>query len=173
MSDEKLSSTTSKIELPPFPGEVVLAHEGRKWKVAATVKLAPYELVVVAETGVPPAVNEIIDVDLDDFPELLQNHLQHERRKSERIRFQQQNDANVEKRARMTLRAWTLLFESLRSCCVPRAPLLAEELFELCALEHAGVAGGYFDGPRSWPILLDRIEGDGERTEYDKGWAIP
>ena len=171
MSDEKLS-TTAKIDLPAFPGEVVLAHEGRNWKVAATVKLAPYELVVVAETTVPPAVNEIIDVVLDDFPELPPNHPQHERRKSERIRFQQQNDANVEKRARMTLRSWTLLFESLRSCCVPRAPLLAEELFELCALEHAGVAGGYFDGPRAWQILLQRIEGDGERTEYDKGFYI-
>ena len=88
MSDEKLS-TTSKIELPPFPGEQVLAHEGRNWKVATTVKLAPYELVVVAETGVPPAVNEIIDVYLDDFSELPQSHSQHERRKSERIRFQQ------------------------------------------------------------------------------------
>ena len=101
MSDDKLSPTTAKIELPPFPGEVVLAHEGRNWKVAATVKLAPYKLVVVAETGVPPAVHEIVDVDLNDFPELPHDHPQHERRKSERIRFMQQN---VEKRARTTLR---------------------------------------------------------------------
>ena len=96
MSDDKLSPTTAKIELPPFPGEVVLAHEGRNWKVAATVKLAPYKLVVVAETGVPPAVHEIVDVDLNDFPELPHDHPQHERRKSERIRFMQQNEVNVE-----------------------------------------------------------------------------
>ena len=42
-----------------------MAHEGRNWKIAAIVKLAPHELVVVAETGVPLAANEIIDVDLD------------------------------------------------------------------------------------------------------------
>ena len=80
MSDESKGSATSKIDLPPFPGERVLAHEGRNWRIAAIVKLAPHELVVVAETGVPPAANEIIDVDLDDFPELSNDHPHFERR---------------------------------------------------------------------------------------------
>jgi hypothetical protein len=47
-----------------------LAHEGRNWKITAIFRRAPHELVVVAKTGVPPAANEIIDIDLDDFPEL-------------------------------------------------------------------------------------------------------
>ena len=75
MRDDPKSSTTTKIELPNFPGEVVLAHEGRNWKIAAIVRLAPHELVVVAKTGVPPAVGEIIDVDLDEFPERLRAHV--------------------------------------------------------------------------------------------------
>ena len=72
--DSKGSATSAKIELPNFPGERVLAHEGRNWKIAVIVRLAPHELIVVAETGVPPAANEIIDVDLDYFPELSNDH---------------------------------------------------------------------------------------------------
>ena len=119
MSDD-LKSSTTKIELPDFPGEVVLAHEGRNWRIAAIVKLAPHELVVVAETGVPPAVGEIVDVDLSDFPELPPSHSHYERRKDARTKIIAQNKANVERRARMTLRAWTTLFEALRSCSVPQ-----------------------------------------------------
>ena len=134
MSDDtKSPASTTKIELPNFPGERVLAHEGRNWKIAAIVKLAPYELVVVAETGVPPAANEIIDVDLDDFPELPIDHPHHERRRDARILQLKQNQQNVERRARITLRAWTTLFEALRSCCVAKAPLLATELYEVCS----------------------------------------
>ena len=102
--DDHRSSTTAKIELPDFPGEQVLAHEGNAWIIAATVRLAPHELIVVAETGVPPAARAIVDTDLSDYPELPSSHPQYERRKSERKRFITQNEANVEQRA---LRAWT------------------------------------------------------------------
>ena len=44
---------------------------------------------------------------------------------------------------------------------------LATKLYEVCALSRAGIVGGWFDGPRAWQILLERIEGDGERSEYD------
>jgi hypothetical protein len=168
MGEDHKSSTASKIELPDFPGEQVLAHEGNAWIIAATVKLAPHELIVVAETGVPPAARAIVDTDLSDYPELPANHPQYERRKSERKKFITQNEANVEQRARVTLRAWTTLFESLRSCCVSKASLLSFELYEVCALDRQGVSGGYFDGPLAWRILLERIEGDGERSEQDK-----
>ena len=113
-----------------------------------TVRLAPHELIVVAETGVPPAARAIVDTDLSDYPELPSNHPQSERRKSERKKFITQNESNVEQRARVTLRAWTTLFESLRSCCVNKAPLLSFELYEICALDRQGISGGYlFDGP--------------------------
>eukprot|EP00966_Prymnesium_polylepis_P037104 861251-Prymnesium_polylepis.1 len=104
-------------------------------------RLAPHELIVVAETAVPPAARAIIDTDLSDYPELPNNHPQYERRKSERKKFITQNEANVEQRARITLRAWTTLFESLRSCCVAKAPLLLFDLYEVCALDNRGVSG--------------------------------
>ena len=136
--------------------------------MAAIVKLAPHELVVVAETGVPPAVKEIIDVNLDEFPELAHDHPHYERRRSERMKFIKENEQNAERRARITLKAWTTLFESLRSCCVLKAKLLADDLYEVCALSVVGIPVGYFDGPRAWNILIDLIEGDDERSEYDK-----
>jgi hypothetical protein len=59
---------------------------------------------------------------------------------------------------------------SQSKACVAKAPLLATELFETCALSRAGIVGGWFDGPRAWQILIERIEGDGERSEYDKNF---
>ena len=54
--------------LPEFPGEEVLSHEGRIWKMAAVTKLAAEDMMAVAETGRPPALAEIVDVDLAEFP---------------------------------------------------------------------------------------------------------
>jgi hypothetical protein len=107
----------------------------------------------------------------DDFPELPNDHRDYERRKSERKTIENQNASNVEQRSQITLRQWTTLFEALRSCCEKKAPLLAQDLFETCALAQFGIVGGYFDGPRAWRILLHRIEGEGgERTEHDKNF---
>ena len=64
MGEDHRSTTATKVALPDFPGEQVLAHEGNAWVIAARVKLAPHELIVVAETGVPPAARAIIDTDL-------------------------------------------------------------------------------------------------------------
>ena len=144
------------------------SHEGNIWKMAAVTALGTAELMVVAQTGIPPALAEIVDVDLADFPELPAAHTQHERRKGERSKIIATNASNHERRTRLTLRAWTTLFEALRSSCVAKAPLLAHDLYELCSLESRGIPGGYFDGPRAWRILLDRINGDGERLETDK-----
>ena len=140
--------------------------------MAAVTKLAAEDMIVVAETGRPPSLAEIVDVDLADFPELPVTHPQHERRKTERKKFLAQNTSNAERRRRLTFRAWTRLFESIRSSCMPKAPLLAFELFDLCALDSRGVTGGYFDGPRAWQIVTRRIEGETERTESDKNFYL-
>ena len=84
--------------LPEFPGEEVLSHEGRIWKMAAITKLAAEDLMAVAETGRPPALAEIVDIDLADFPEHHVSHPQYERRKIERKKFLAQNAANAERR---------------------------------------------------------------------------
>ena len=70
--------------------------------MAAITKLAAEDLMAVAETGRPPALAEIVDVDLADFPVLPVSHPQHERRKTERKKFMAQNTANAERRRRLT-----------------------------------------------------------------------
>ena len=64
MSSDEIRSSSSLIILPDFPGEEVLSHEGRIWKMAAVTKLAAEDMIVVAETGRPPSLAEIVDVDL-------------------------------------------------------------------------------------------------------------
>mmetsp|Transcript_10856 Transcript_10856/g.24987 ORF Transcript_10856/g.24987 Transcript_10856/m.24987 type:complete len:375 (-) Transcript_10856:417-1541(-) len=165
------SSGHARIELSDFPGEEPLTHEGNSWKMDTITRLSPHELVAVAETGILPALSEIIDIDIDTFPELPADHPQHERRRLERIKILTSNMGNEERRRRVTLRAWTTLFESLRSSCVKKAPLLANELYELCALSSRGIPGGYFDGPRAWAILMGRVDGGAvERQESDKAF---
>ena len=116
--------------------------------MATITKLGVADLMVVAETGVPTILSEIVDIDVDDFPDLPVAHSQYERRRTERIKIQATNSSNHEKRKRITLRSWTTLFELLRSSCVANAPLLASDLYDLCALDKRGIPGGYFNGPR-------------------------
>ena len=40
------------------------------------------DLMVVVETGVPTILSEIVDIDVDDFPDLPVAHSQHERRRT-------------------------------------------------------------------------------------------
>ena len=70
------------------------------------------DLMVVVETGVPTILSEIVDIDVDDFPDLPVAHSQHERRRTERINVQATNSSNHEKRKRITLRSWTTVFEN-------------------------------------------------------------
>ena len=60
MPEDATSRPTAKIALPNFPGEEVLAHEGRLWMQSTITALAPHGLVVTAETGVPPILAEIV-----------------------------------------------------------------------------------------------------------------
>ena len=140
------------------------------WKAATITKFAAHELISVVETGVHPAMNEIIIVDVDnELPMLAPQDPQYHRRLSERKRIEMQNATNRERIKRLTYKAWNVAFESLRQACVKNAPLLAFELYQLCAISDPQVPLGTFDGPRAWRILDARIEGgDGERTEFDK-----
>ena len=127
MADEKSGSISSSIvALPDFPGEEVLSHEGRMWKAAAITKFAAHELISVVETGVHPAMNEIIIVDVDnELPMLAPQDPQYHRRLSERKRIEMQSATNRERIKRLTYKAWNVAFESLRQACVKNALLLA------------------------------------------------
>ena len=58
-----------------------------------------------------------------------------------------------------------------RCCSASRLPpVTSREMKELCDLSTTrGIAGGYFDGPRAWRIVIGKLKG-GRRTEYDKDY---
>ena len=159
------------IKLPDFPGEQgqLRSHDGRIWKQSAITILAPFGLVITAMTGVPPRVAEIIDTDVDSIPEFQPGHPEYASNTQRRMKVERENQINAQRRMRIVLEEWTKLFEAIRSCCVARAPLLANDLFELCALATQGITGGHFDGPLAWRIVDHEInKASSERSEADK-----
>ena len=120
------STKAQKLALPcvlvDFPGEEPLAHEGQEWHKSTTSKLSAAELMGAAETGIPAGFNEIRDHDLSLYPEYPPEHSYYERRCNERIKLQRENDQFAEKRNRLVLQTWTIVFEILYACCLNKAP---------------------------------------------------
>ena len=72
----------------------------------------------------------------------------------------------------MTMRAWADLYRAVKTCTEKTAPMLSRELISLCdmSLPHNGShAMGWFDGPRAYRTVCERIFG-GERTKEDKNY---
>ena len=157
-------------DLPQFPGDQdVLAHVATTFRNAAEARLASRGLLAVAQGGMPPAAAQIINVDLTELPELPVDHRDHNRRKETRIRTITANKANDVKRKQLIFDAWTEIYGLVYKSVEVSAPVLAQELKDHCDLATtSGMPGGYFDGPRAWAILLDRLSSDGRRTEADK-----
>ena len=101
-------------ELPQFPGEDFLAHEGSLWLEAAEARLAARKLLAVANGSPPPGAKAIIDVDLTSLPPLPPTHRDYNRRLETRIKVQTTNRENDEKRLQITLDAWTELYTLLK-----------------------------------------------------------
>ena len=162
---------SGKLVLPDLPGDHVLSHDGALWKKTAFAQMSAKDYGVVAETGIPPALAEIIDDDLDDYPMLAITHRDYERRKGERNRIAKANHKNAMLRQRLTLSCWNELFAGLHLCCKANAPLLMQVLYDACDLTSAGYVGGYFDGPRAWRIIKARISSaDDTRSKHDKNY---
>ena len=146
-------------DLPQFPGDQdVLAHVATTFRNAAEARLASRGLLAVAQGGMPPAAAQIINVDLTELPELPVDHRDHNRRKETRIRTITANKANDVKRKQLIYDAWTEIYGLVYKSVEVSAPVLAQELKDHCDLATtSGMPGGYFDGPRAWAILLDRL----------------
>ena len=126
----------------------------------------------MANGGAPVEVAQIIDYPLDSIPELPRGHKDYARRQEARLKVQIDNERNKEKRAGMTMRAWADLYRAVKTCTEKTAPMLSRELISLCdmSLPHNGShAMGWFDGPRAYRTVCERIFG-GERTKEDKNY---
>ena len=100
-------NTKTTTEVPPFPGEHFLAHEGTQYKELAIASLISAGLYGVAQGLNPPGFDEIIDYDLDEMPPLPEGHRDANRRLEQRSRAQMHNKANAAKRIRLRMEvAW-------------------------------------------------------------------
>ena len=166
----KSGENSSRIsDFPQYPGEDCLQHAATTYREQAEARLAHLHLLVVAQGGVPPSVDCIIDVDLDDIPELPQSHRDYHRRMELRIKVRRDNEQNAAKRYGLIMDAWTEVYTILKTSTEVSAPVLSRELKECCDLSQTRkLAGGYYDGPRAWRLILERLEGGGKRTHADK-----
>ena len=83
----KTKPTALHEDFPQLPGEQVLAHQGSAWWEAAEARLAAKKLLVVAQGGIPPEAESILDVDLASVPELPTEHRDHHRRMETRTKI--------------------------------------------------------------------------------------
>ena len=66
------------------------------------------------------------------------------------------------------MEAWTNVYACLKKATETTAPVLSRALVRDCDLSQtAGLAGGYFDGPLAWRMVLHELFPK-ERTEADK-----
>ena len=132
---------------PQFPGENFLAHEATQYKEQAEARFAQRQLLAVAQGFDPPSATSIVDVNLDELPELHESHRDHHRRHEARIKIMAQNKSNAEKRFQLVMEDRTKVYTLLKTSTESTAPVLSRELKELCDMEllHA-LPGGFFDG---------------------------
>ena len=74
-ADSNDSEKLRKCQVPDFPAEHVLAHEGAEWMKSAFAAFAAARLAGIAETGELLALEEILDIPLDSMP-MLAIHVQ-------------------------------------------------------------------------------------------------
>ena len=140
----KLKSSPGTLVFDALPSESLLRHDGRKWWKAATEEMRMAEVLEVALGGTHPDCLLIIDTPLDDAPELPISHPHHERRKEYRNKVLLENQKNRQKRLRIQLRAWDLLYAASRKCCIDTAPMLHEAVEKKCSLaQRSGVPSGH------------------------------
>ena len=156
-----------------LPREDPLAHQGALWWKMATSRLIGAGLWVVANGGIHPDRATIIDIPLDDFPELPAEHPHFEKRKMERTKIFVDNERNQAKRLGIQLGAWDVIYSAALECTAAKAPMLHEELQARCPLyEEDGVEfqsplSAHFDGPLAARCLKHVCIGS-SRTDSDK-----
>jgi len=106
VASNELDSTISLAAFPQMPGEDFLAHAGVQYWEQVNARLADMGLLAVAKEGADPdSVKELIDFDLSLVPALPPTHPHYHRNLETRMRYQQHNDANHQKRLALRYKA--------------------------------------------------------------------
>ena len=96
---------------PQLPGEDFLAHAGAQYLEQVDARLADLGLLSVAKDGADPdSVKQLIDFDLSLIPTLPATHPQYLCTMENRMKYQQHNASNEQKRLSLRYSAWTKVY---------------------------------------------------------------
>ena len=134
-------------------------------------RLADLGLLAVAKDGADPdSVKELVDYDLSMVPSLPPTHPHYHRNLETRMRYQQHNDSNMQKRLALRYKAWTKVYTLFKVSTEVTAPVFSRRLLESCSFELLhGMTDGYFDGPRAYRMVELKING-ASRSNTDKNF---
>ncbi|MDC0525857.1 hypothetical protein OAO87_02565, partial [bacterium] len=134
-------------------------------------RLADYGLLAVAKDGADPdSCKALIDYDLSAYPELPPAHPHYLRNLETRMRYNQHNASNYQKRRSLRFAAWTKVYTLFKASTETSAPVFSRELLEKCSFEKLhGMSDGYFDGPRAYGLVSRKVFG-ATRTKADKNF---
>ena len=165
-------SSNDVANLPAFPGEDFYSHAASAYREQVEARLAELGWLAAAQGLQSEAVKAIVDIDLTRLPELDPADRDYNRRLETRIKLEAQNEANRQRRCAIQLSEWTKIYAALKKSTETSAPVLSRELQERCDLSKRSppVAGGYFDGPRAWRMVLHKLSMGGERSQQDKNF---
>ena len=129
-------------------------------------------LLVVADGGEPERNAKLKEWDLSKVPALNPSDRDFSRREMERMKLIRINEDFLDDKFTNTMTDWTRIYMSIAMCAKTSAPLFYQRIKLVCNLAERGaasIAGGYWDGPLAWKMLLVSLATDGQgRTASDK-----
>ena len=143
-----LTKSRPKIRLLAHPGCRSHQHKNTAHLRHVRAVLAEHGLLEVAEGGQSLRVRTIEIVNLADVP----GDASDPRYQMTLFKISKRNEINSVKAVQWEYQDWTMIYVALYECCAETHPALAEEMYATCRLDLRGVAGGFFDGPRSYKM---------------------
>ena len=123
--------------MPVMQGEEMHLHDAVQYWESTQAALAHAGLLKAAMGMEPDEASKIVDIDLDELPELPADHPGYERRLETRLRMRTQNKSNRRQRYAIIMRQRTSVYSMMYSSAEPKAPIFARELREACDYTRA------------------------------------
>ena len=155
--------------LPLVPAQSSPQHVIIAYRLHLDVVLAGYHLLTVADGNPPELCKQYVLVDMAGLGP--PGDPSHRHYRSELLSYNKlvaDNASKSQTRWNIEMAARTRLFAGIVQSCMTNAVPLADELRQICDMKHAGLDGGYFDGPRAYQGVLIYLTNEGGRQDRDK-----
>ena len=171
------AATTGTTTLPAYPsGRRQHAHHRFDFMRTVDNLLAEKGLLALAKTGAAPArVESLIDMDMDEIPELSPGNASYESRRALRAQHKVKNAQNDKQRCRFFCEDATKIYTMLYKCAEVANKTLAAGMLRRCNMatqeEWERIPGhsleGYWDGRMAYQLLWNELFAC-TRSEADK-----